>query len=321
MPLIYTGFVVTVITWPWKAHKLEKTQHRKRKIRRTGEGKIEQGSCCRKWKQTSLLEWNKLIIWRFQKDFIWGSERHHMPEMVEYLHWALLTQERFWVWCCPWNWKCSWPHGPTALQGFVSSGALSPTPTTAETPCATNTTCCQDAPVLPVLTEDTDSCGGPLCPYYTCQWDYLQESMKRCPVVMNSVFSILFCSSPTPEPLSFHHLPLPFPKESRIQANNLISGFLVSQPAEFSLNGLSYHQQGLTSIFINGKNNGDFPPQHSDPRARTIRKALIPQDLQLWGICLSSLRVEIRGSAGFFLFPFNRPCHFQSEMWFFMHCP
>ena len=213
MPLIYSGFAVTVITWPWKARKLETTQHRKRKIRRTGEGNIEQGRCCRKWRQTLLLVWNGLIIWRFQKDFIWGSETHHMPEMMEYLHWTLLTQERSQGWCCSWNWKRICPHRPTALQDFASSGALLPALAAAETPCATNTTCYQDAPVPPGLNEDIVSCCGPMCPYCPYQRHYLQESVKKCPVVVNSALSIPFHSIPIPGPL----LP-PFPKEGRIQA-------------------------------------------------------------------------------------------------------
>lgn len=83
-------------------------------------------------------------------------------------------------------------HGPTTLQDFVSSGVVSPTLTTAETPCATNATCCQDAPVLPVLTEDTVSCCGPTCPYYPYQCNYLQESMKRCPVVLSKYLYTVF---------------------------------------------------------------------------------------------------------------------------------
>ena len=100
------------------------------------------------------------------------------------------------------------------------------------------------------------------------------------------------------------------------------------QPNEFLLTSLSCHQEGLSTIFIHGKKVLSHP---SDPRARTIRKALITQDLQLCGICFSSLRAELRGWASsflpffffffFFFFPFNLSCHFQSEVWFFMPCP
>lgn len=92
-----------------------------------------------------------------------------------------------------------------------------------------------------------------------------------------SALSVPFLSIPIPQHSPLGPLLPSFPKEGKIQANDFISDFLISQPTEFSLMALSSHQEGLSTILINGKSNGDFPPHGSDPRARTIKKALISQ--------------------------------------------
>lgn len=94
-----------------------------------------------------------------------------------------------------------------------------------------------------------------------------------------------------------------FPKNTKIPQNNLIS-FCCWSPQKLLL-----WSGGTVSFSCQWKKNGDFPPHCSNPRTRTIRKAAMPQDSQMWGICFSSPRLNQEAQlafwfVGFFSFPF-----------------
>lgn len=142
-------FKWVVVAQPWKTHKLGKTQHRRRKIHRAGEENTEQGKCCRKKKkkrQILLIVWNGRInslLKAFKKLHLGIRKAFHArddgvsalspvhPRKILQLVLPLVLEMQL----------SAWTYSP---GNFVSSSALLPALTTAETPCATNTPCWQD---------------------------------------------------------------------------------------------------------------------------------------------------------------------------------